>query len=80
LFAGGVAFATPDRNDVGQPAPEGTLFKLYPDADKDWLKWQPQISIHPPDESAEPGAATGRLKAVSEAIMAPPAKSEPDGR
>jgi paraquat-inducible protein B len=77
LFAGGVAFATPERNDLGRPAPEGTLFKLYVEADKDWLKWQPQIPINPPNESPEPGAPTGRLGAVSEAMMAPPAKADP---
>jgi paraquat-inducible protein B len=79
LFAGGVAFATPDR-EPGKPAPEGALFKLYPEADKDWLKWQPQIAINPPNQSAEPGAPTGRLEAVSEAMMAPPAKPEPRRR
>lgn len=76
LFAGGVAFATPDGKDLGQPAPEGTMFKLHPEADKDWLKWQPQIAINPPNEAPEAGAPTGRLEAVSEAMMAPPAKPE----
>jgi paraquat-inducible protein B len=69
LFTGGVAFATPDKGDLGTPAPEGTLFRLHPEADKDWLRWQPAIAINPPSESPEPGAPTGRLCPVGDAVL-----------
>ncbi|MDO8540634.1 MAG: MlaD family protein [Opitutaceae bacterium] len=55
LFSGGVAFATPDTGrQLATVAPEGHVFTLHPEADKDWLKWQPQISIQPSDSAPEP--------------------------
>jgi paraquat-inducible protein B len=49
LIAGGVAFATPDGNDFGTPAPEGALFQLSSDPDKAWLQWAPKIPIEAPE-------------------------------
>jgi paraquat-inducible protein B len=57
LFTGGVAFATPDSSPLAPAAPDGTLFTLHQEMDKDWLKWQPRIQITPPDEAPEPAAA-----------------------
>lgn len=55
LFTGGISFATPDTGRDLQPvAPDGTLFTLHAEMDKDWLKWQPRINISPPDEAPEP--------------------------
>ncbi|MEO5957679.1 MAG: hypothetical protein ABIZ49_04445 [Opitutaceae bacterium] len=53
LFAGGVAFATPD-GELAPVASEGGSFPLYNEADKDWLKWQPRIKIQPTEESPSP--------------------------
>lgn len=49
ILAGAIAFATPDQ--PGPPAPDGAEFKLNTESDKDWLKWKPAITIHPPDEA-----------------------------
>lgn len=59
LFTGGVAFATPDAN--APAAPDGTLFTLHPETDKEWLKWQPRIKISPPDEAPDPASPSGPL-------------------
>jgi paraquat-inducible protein B len=55
LVVGGVSFATPDpeKDKLGPIAPEGTLFKLSSDVEKEWLKWQPKIPINPPESSPE---------------------------
>lgn len=67
LFSGGVAFATPDGSPLAPPAPDGTLFTLHSEGDKEWLKWQPRIRITPPNEAPEEpsaGAALGALPAL----------------
>jgi paraquat-inducible protein B len=50
LVAGGVSFATPDRDrpEAMGRAPEGTVFDLQDDGDKAWLKWSPRIDLGPP--------------------------------
>ncbi|HTL67192.1 MAG TPA: MlaD family protein [Lacunisphaera sp.] len=45
LVAGGVSFATPEDSAAAPPAPEGTAFDLAGEADKDWLKWSPNIPL-----------------------------------
>ncbi len=54
LFSGGISFATPDTGDLAEAAPEGHVFTLHAEAEKDWLKWQPRIPIEPPDQQPEP--------------------------
>jgi paraquat-inducible protein B len=53
LFSGGIAFATPGgekENDVlAPPAPEGAVFQLSPEAEKEWLKWAPKIPLKAPE-------------------------------
>lgn len=61
LFSGGVSFATPDISPLAPTAPDGTLFTLHQEMDKDWLKWQPRIRISPPDESPEASRPSGPL-------------------
>jgi paraquat-inducible protein B len=56
LLIGGIAFATPD-NPQGQPVEDGTVFRLYPQAEKQWLAWTPQIPIAPNGTEAERAAA-----------------------
>jgi paraquat-inducible protein B len=53
LIAGGVAFATPDGDELGTPAPDGALFQLSPEPDKAWLRWTPQIPIEAPEVIAK---------------------------
>jgi paraquat-inducible protein B len=65
LFTGGVAFATPDTSrDLAPIAPDGTLFTLHSEADKDWLKWQPRIPLHAPEASSEPEPHVNALPAI----------------
>jgi paraquat-inducible protein B len=61
LFNGGIAFATPDISPLAPIAPDGTLFTLHQEMDKDWLKWQPRIRITPPNEAPDPPTPTGPL-------------------
>ncbi|TMM45650.1 PqiB family protein [Colwellia ponticola] len=56
LLAGGIAFATPEINDKQskqsttevdkQMVKLPTSFTLHQNVDKDWLKWQPKITIN----------------------------------
>ncbi len=62
LFSGGVGFATPDAGrELAPVAPDGTLFTLHSEMEKDWLKWAPRIKISPPDEAPEPASPSGPL-------------------
>lgn len=45
LVSGGISFATPEGADAGEPAKEGTLFRLYAEPRKEWLEWAPTIPI-----------------------------------
>jgi len=46
LFAGGIAFATPDDPN-GKPAKNGMVFPLHDEPKKEWLEWSPKIKIRP---------------------------------
>lgn len=52
LFAGGVAFATPE-GELAPVAEDGAVFPLNAEADKDWLKWRPHIEIKSRESSPE---------------------------
>jgi len=60
MLSGGVAFATPagEGGALAAPAPEGTIFQVANDPDKEWLKWAPKIPLVAPevvsDKSAPP--------------------------
>ena len=45
IVAGGIAFATPEGDEMGRPAKSGRHYILYEEADDDWLEWQPSISL-----------------------------------
>ncbi len=47
IIAGGIAFATPDNDDMGKSVKNGTVFELYPEVKEKWNKWSPRIEIHP---------------------------------
>ena len=51
VFAGGVAFATPDP--PGPPAESGAIFALEEKAEDDWLKWAPAIPLPPATPETE---------------------------
>jgi paraquat-inducible protein B len=71
LFSGGIAFATPDTWPLAPVAPDGTLFSLNHEMDKEWLKWRPRIPIIPPNEAPEPSKPAGPL-----APLAPPPSTQ----
>jgi paraquat-inducible protein B len=54
IFTGGISFATPDKTPLAPVAPDGTLFVLHKEAEKEWLKWEPRIPIHPVDDTPKP--------------------------
>ncbi|KAF1061522.1 MAG: hypothetical protein GAK45_02198 [Pseudomonas citronellolis] len=45
VLAGGVAFATPDNANMGNPARTGQTFALFDEAQDDWLQWAPKIPL-----------------------------------
>jgi len=66
LLIGGIAFATPESHDT-KPVPEGTAFRLYPAAEKEWSEWIPHIEIEPEpaDENQLNEAGFGPSRDVS---------------
>ncbi len=45
ILAGGIAFATPEGEDMGTRVYPGHHFVLHEKADDDWLEWNPAISL-----------------------------------
>ncbi|MFK0090929.1 MlaD family protein [Pseudomonas sp. NPDC090755] len=45
LIEGGIAFATPDGDKMGNPARPQQTFALFDEADPEWLQWAPKIQI-----------------------------------
>lgn len=45
ILEGGIAFATPNNNDMGKAANPKQYFKLHDDVDPKWLEWRPEINI-----------------------------------
>lgn len=45
LIDGGIAFATPDGEQMGNPARPQQTFALFDKAEDDWLQWAPKIQI-----------------------------------
>jgi len=64
MLSGGIAFATPagEGGLVAAPAPEGFVFQLAPDPDKEWLKWTPKIPLAAPEVVSEKSARAGSGK------------------
>ena len=46
ILAGGIAFATPEGEDMGEPAESGDHFILYEESEKTWLDWKPEMMIN----------------------------------
>jgi paraquat-inducible protein B len=57
MLSGGVAFATPsgEGDSLAALAPEGTVFPVAADPEKEWTKWSPKIPLLAP-EVVSPGA------------------------
>ena len=47
IIAGGVAFATPEGEQMGAKALPGQTFALFEEAQEEWLRWAPKISLEP---------------------------------
>lgn len=45
LLEGGIAFATPEGEQMGKPAQPGQTFPLYGEANEEWLHWAPKIAL-----------------------------------
>ena len=64
MLSGGVAFATPGGGEeaLAPPAPEGSVFQVAADPDKEWLKWAPKIPLLAPEVVSEqsPPARSGK--------------------
>ena len=45
LIDGGIAFATPDGEQMGNPARPQQTFALFDKAEDEWLQWAPKISL-----------------------------------
>jgi paraquat-inducible protein B len=45
IVAGGIAFATPEGEEMGSPVDQGHHFRLYPEPEDDWMRWSPAIHL-----------------------------------
>ncbi|OLS61474.1 PqiB family protein [Pseudomonas putida] len=45
MIQGGIAFATPEGDQMGKPALPQQTFALFEKAEEDWLQWAPKIPI-----------------------------------
>lgn len=54
VMAGGIAFATPEKEAMGSPVNSGYQFHLHPKPEKDWLDWSPDIFTIAEDEGRLP--------------------------
>jgi paraquat-inducible protein B len=45
ILEGGVAFATPDNDDMGEQAKQKAIFELHHEMEDKWLEWKPVIDL-----------------------------------
>ena len=45
MMSGGIAFATPDNEDMGKQVNENAVFPLHSEVDEHWKKWKPRIEL-----------------------------------
>ena len=45
ILEGGVAFATPDNDDMGEQAEQNAVFELHHEMKDKWLEWKPTIDL-----------------------------------
>jgi len=53
FIRGGISLATPDAGDKDPPVTAGHLFPLHAQAEKQWLDWQPNITLLETPETDE---------------------------
>ncbi len=58
ILLGGIAFATPDGAEIGEPASNNDHFTLYEESEKTWLDWSPEIMLNEGAEQSEASRAT----------------------
>ncbi|OUS27424.1 hypothetical protein A9Q99_15325 [Gammaproteobacteria bacterium 45_16_T64] len=46
ILEGGIAFATPNNDTMGDLAKPQDRFKLYPEVKESWLAWKPKIALN----------------------------------
>lgn len=56
LLSGGIEFATPP--DLGAPATDGAIFRLYDKPDDAWKNWMPVVHLNLPPQASESTPAT----------------------
>jgi len=61
LLSGGVAFATPEEPPLAPAAAGGAQFDLAPEAQKEWLKWEPKIPINSKEGSPQKPAGKASI-------------------
>lgn len=61
MLSGGVAFATPYGEDgaLAEVAPEGMVFQVASEAEKEWVRWAPKIPLVAPEVVSEAPAQAG---------------------
>lgn len=52
LLVGGIAFATPASPEA-RPVRDAMVFRLHDQAEKEWLKWAPPISLSQKETRSE---------------------------
>jgi paraquat-inducible protein B len=62
VITGAIEFATPDEPAEG--APEGNMFELHKESEKEWLRWAPRIPINAPDSRFDPPPRTRDVSGV----------------
>ncbi|MEE8309843.1 MAG: MlaD family protein [Hyphomicrobium sp.] len=45
IMSGGIAFATPDNDDMGEQVNENAVFPLHAEMNEKWVKWKPRIEL-----------------------------------
>ncbi len=45
IVAGGISFATPEGEEMGDVVKDGTHFVLYPEPEDEWKEWSPEIDL-----------------------------------
>lgn len=45
ILTGGIAFATPNNQQMGPASKNGAVFQLYDKPEDEWLKWSPNIDL-----------------------------------
>ncbi|WOO42165.1 intermembrane transport protein PqiB [Rubellicoccus peritrichatus] len=66
ILSGGVSFATPPNDEMGNNVVDGTVFKLHNDPEDEWSKWSPTISLPDTVEVSTPQANQPTSKSNSE--------------